>query len=70
MWYDPSTVPIKRLAETKKPRFVVDQILSSIGDGSLKAGERLPSEAKLAELTGVGRTSVREALAALQLFTD
>jgi len=28
----------------------------------------LPSEAKLAELTGVGRTSVREALAALRLM--
>ncbi|MCK5246452.1 FadR family transcriptional regulator, partial [Candidatus Bipolaricaulota bacterium] len=37
-------------------------------DGSLEAGERLPSEAKLAELTGVGRTSVREALAALRLM--
>jgi len=61
-------MPIQRLAETKKPRFVVDQILSSIQDGSLSAGERLPSEAKLAELTGVGRTSVREALAALRLM--
>ncbi|MCK5827415.1 FadR family transcriptional regulator, partial [Candidatus Bipolaricaulota bacterium] len=49
-------------------RFVADQILSSIQDGSLKAGERMPSEAKLAELTGVGRTSVREALAALRLM--
>jgi GntR family transcriptional repressor for pyruvate dehydrogenase complex len=61
-------MPIERLVETKKPRFVVDQILSSIQDGSLSAGERLPSEAKLAELTGVGRTSVREALAALRLM--
>jgi len=61
-------MPIEKLAETNKPRFVVDQILSSIQDGSLNAGERLPSEAKLAELTGVGRTSVREALAALRLM--
>jgi len=61
-------MPIERLVETKRPRFVIDQILSSIQDGSLKAGERLPSEAKLAELTGVGRTSVREALAALRLM--
>ena len=68
MCYDAAAVPIERLVETKKPRFVVDQILSSIQDGSLKAGERLPSEAKLAELTGVGRTSVREALAALRLM--
>jgi len=61
-------MPIERLVETKRPRFVIDQILSSIQDGTLKAGERLPSEAKLAELTGVGRTSVREALAALRLM--
>jgi len=61
-------VAIERLVDTKRPRFVVDQILSSIQDGTLVAGERLPSEAKLAELTGVGRTSVREALAALRLM--
>ncbi len=58
----------ERLGETNRPRHVVDQILSSIGDGTLGPGERLPSEAKLAELTGVGRTSVREALAALRLM--
>jgi len=58
----------ERLAETNRPRHVVDQILSSIGDGTLGPGERLPSEVKLAELTGVGRTSVREALAALRLM--
>ena len=61
-------MPIERLVDTKRPRFVIDQILSSIQDGSLRAGERLPSEAKLAEMTGVGRTSVREALAALRLM--
>ena len=61
-------MPFEQLTDVKKPRFVVDQILSSIQDGSLEAGERLPSEAKLAELTGVGRTSVREALAALRLM--
>lgn len=58
----------QQLPETQKPRFVIDQILSSIQDGTLAARERLPSEAKLAELTGVGRTSVREALAALRLM--
>ena len=61
-------MPFQQLQEVHKPKHVVDQILSSIQDGSLKAGERLPSEAKLAELTGVGRTSVREALAALRLM--
>ena len=61
-------MPFEQLQEFNKPRHVADQILSSIKDGSLKAGERMPSEAKLAELTGVGRTSVREALAALRLM--
>jgi len=61
-------MPLTKLTEPNRPRYVVDQILSSIEDGSLRAGERLPSEAKLAELTGVGRTSVREALAALRLM--
>jgi GntR family transcriptional repressor for pyruvate dehydrogenase complex len=58
----------QQLQEANRPRFVIDQILSSIRDGSLSPGERLPSEAKLAELTGVGRTSVREALTALRLM--
>lgn len=58
----------QQLQDTQKPRYVLDQVLRSIQDGSLKTGERMPSEAKLAELTGVGRTSVREALAALRLM--
>jgi len=61
-------MPLEKLVDVNRPKHVVDQILSSIQDGMLKAGERLPSEAKLAELTGVGRTSVREALAALRLM--
>ena len=61
-------MPFQRLAEVNRPRHVVDSILSSLQDGSLMPGERLPAEAKLAELTGVGRTSVREALTALRLM--
>ena len=57
-----------KLSDPTKPRHVADQVILAIQDGTLVAGERLPSEAKLAELTGVGRTSVREALAALRLM--
>jgi len=58
----------ERLNAASRPRYVVDQIIRSIQDGTLRPGDRLPSEAKLAELTGVGRTSVREGLAALRLM--
>jgi len=58
----------ERLNTASRPRYVVDQIIRSIRDGTLRPGDRLPSEAKLAELTGVGRTSVREGLAALRLM--
>ena len=66
--YNARVMAFTKLSDPTKPRHVIDQILSSIQDGTLAAGERLPSEAKLAELTGVGRTSVREALAALRLM--
>lgn len=44
---------------------IIKQIKSQIRKGILKPGERLPSERKLAELLGVSRTSVREAVKAL-----
>jgi len=58
----------EKLNAASRPRYVVDQIIRSIQDGTLRLGDRLPSEARLAELTGVGRTSVREGLAALRLM--
>jgi len=58
----------EKISETRKPIHVVDQILKSLKTGDLKPGDRLPAESKLAELTGVGRTSVREALSALRLM--
>jgi len=58
----------ERLPETRKPIHVVEQILKSLKIGDLRPGDRLPAESKFAELTGVGRTSVREALAALRLM--
>jgi DNA-binding FadR family transcriptional regulator len=42
-------------------------IRGGIRVGRFKAGERLPSERRLAEQLGVGRASVREAIGALQL---
>ena len=44
---------------------VADQIRSAILDGSLAPGERLPVELDLAQLLGVSRSTVREALRTL-----
>lgn len=61
-------MPITRVENVNRPRHVIDQLLSSLQEGSLAYGDRLPSEVKLAEMAGVGRTSVREALSALRLM--
>jgi DNA-binding FadR family transcriptional regulator len=45
---------------------LAELLRQSILDGVLSEGERLPSEAKLAEQAGVSRTTVREALRILQ----
>jgi GntR family transcriptional regulator, transcriptional repressor for pyruvate dehydrogenase complex len=41
---------------------VFEQLLGEVVDGSLSAGDALPSERRLAELLGVSRPAVREAL--------
>jgi GntR family transcriptional repressor for pyruvate dehydrogenase complex len=46
---------------------IVEQIQALIADGTLKAGDQLPPERLLAETFKVSRTSVREALRALEL---
>lgn len=48
--------------------YVIEQIQKIILDGTLKEGDRLPAERELTELLGVSRTSVREALRALEVI--
>lgn len=50
------------------PERIVEKIRNAIEEGSLRPGDRLPSEMELAETFGVGRTSIREALKALVLM--
>lgn len=45
---------------------VAERLLADMAAGRLAPGDRLPSERDLARALGVGRASVREALAALQ----
>ncbi|GAB3774941.1 GntR family transcriptional regulator [Nocardioides ginsengisegetis] len=44
------------------PDEVFDQVLAEVVDGEIEAGETLPSERRLAEVLGVSRPAVREAL--------
>jgi GntR family transcriptional repressor for pyruvate dehydrogenase complex len=45
---------------------VTDAIIGLIRNGDLKPGMRLPSEPQLVEMTGISRSSVREAVRGLQ----
>ncbi|KDR94047.1 transcriptional regulator, GntR family [Peptoclostridium litorale DSM 5388] len=47
---------------------VIEQIQNMIMNGQLKRGDKLPSERELAETLGVSRTSIREALRALEIL--
>ena len=50
----------------KIPEEIVQQIKSLIKDGKLQPGEKLPPERTLADLLGVGRSSLREAINILE----
>ncbi len=45
---------------------IIDQIVAMVRMGRLKAGEKLPSERELGKFFNVGRSSIREALKALE----
>lgn len=47
---------------------IIRQIKESISSGQLKPGDRLPSERKLSERLGVGRTHLRDALRKLEAY--
>ncbi|KOA21409.1 HTH-type transcriptional regulator LutR [Clostridium homopropionicum DSM 5847] len=57
--------PIKN---TKVYEQVIDQIKEMIKNGTLKKGDKLPSERDLVEQLGVSRASIREALRVLEII--
>ena len=57
--------PIK---SKKVYEYIIEQIQSMILDGTLKKGDKLPSERVLAEQLEVSRASIREALRALEVI--
>jgi GntR family transcriptional repressor for pyruvate dehydrogenase complex len=61
-----------RLSPIRKPpsvpEVVVAEIQRLVAAGGLRLGDRLPPERELAELLGVGRSSIREAIHALEMM--
>ncbi|MBM9604382.1 FadR/GntR family transcriptional regulator [Desulfopila inferna] len=55
-----------KLVPVKSYEHVVEQIQNAICEGTLKQGERLPSEMKLKEMFSTSRGTVREALRVLE----
>ena len=59
-------VQFQPIEKTTIPGEIVDQVLSMLLAGKLKVGDKLPPERHLCESLNVGRSSVREALKALE----
>jgi GntR family transcriptional repressor for pyruvate dehydrogenase complex len=55
-------MPLQPVVRRSVPDEVFDQVLGEVVDGGIEAGEALPSERRLAEVLGVSRPAVREAL--------
>ena len=55
-------MPLTPVSRRSVPDEVFDQLLGEMIDGALVPGESLPSERRLAEVLGVSRPAVREAL--------
>jgi DNA-binding FadR family transcriptional regulator len=58
--------PVEPIKSTRIYEEIVRQVKQLIAEGKLKSGDQLPPERELAEKFRVSRTSVREALRALQ----
>ena len=59
-----SVVPIQRTTLTTA---AFEQLIANVVDGTWKAGDRLPPERDLCRQFGIARTSLREALKAMEL---
>ena len=57
--------PIKNTSISKK---VIEQIKGMLYEGTLKKGDKLPSERQMAEGLAISRSSVREALKELEIM--
>jgi len=60
--------PFVVLGGKKKRDLVIEQVQNAIHDEVYHAGDKLPSEAELGRRLGVSRTTIREAMSALELL--
>lgn len=52
--------------KTRVTKEIIDQVRDRVASGRLRPGDRLPAERELAETFGVGRSTVREAIRAME----
>src|SRR4051794_11915051 len=62
----PMSDPLRPLARSRLYEQVVERLRDYVRTMGLKTGDRLPAERSLAEGLGVSRTSVRQAIVALE----
>ncbi len=62
-----STKGVVRVQRTTLTAAAFDQLISHVVNGSWKAGDRIPPERDLCQQLGIARTSLREALKAMEL---
>jgi len=61
----------RRSLKIQRKRFtdqIIENLIAMIASGELKPGDKLPPEPQLMEQFGVGRSSIREAIGALELI--
>ncbi|MCY3573352.1 MAG: FadR/GntR family transcriptional regulator [Chloroflexi bacterium] len=63
-----SSITLKHPRRITLVASIVEQLVEHIQNGSLQAGDKLPSERQLMKMLGVGRSSVREALQGLVMM--
>src|ERR1700743_1105625 len=62
-----NTAPAPPIERTTLAASAFEQLISNVVHGKWKAGERLPAERELCQQLGIARTSLREALKAMEL---
>lgn len=62
-----STAPATPIERTTLAAAAFEQLISNVVHGKWKAGERLPAERDLCQQLGIARTTLREALKAMEL---